>query len=57
MVGRFVGEGRTWSTVTPVVVPGFDDGKQAKAEKLVLKAAARAGLPAGAIERRPRQAE
>lgn len=50
MLGSYVGEGRTWSTVTPVVVPGFDDGKQAKAERLVHKAASRAGIPLEAIE-------
>lgn len=44
MVMRYVGESADWSTVTPVILPGFDDGKQAKAEKLVLRAIAQAGL-------------
>ncbi len=50
ILDKYVGESRTWCTVTPVVLPGFDDGKQSKAEKLVLKAAARAGLAPGVIE-------
>lgn len=50
ILDKYVGENRSWSTVTPVVLPGFDDGKQIKAEKLVLKAAARAGLASGVIE-------
>ena len=41
---------RTWSSVTPVVLPGFDDGKQEKAERLLVKAAQQAGLPVEAIE-------
>ena len=49
MVRRYVGEGRIWSTVTPVTLPGFDDGKQTKAIKLLLRSIAHAGLPIGAI--------
>ncbi len=45
MVGRYISESRNWSSVTPVIVPGFDDGKHAKAEKLLLKAIWQAGLP------------
>ncbi len=44
MVDRYVGEGEDWSTVTPVILPGFDDGKQTKAEKLLLQAVEQAGL-------------
>lgn len=36
--------------MTPVVLPGLDDGKQSKAEGLFLKAAAHAGIPIEAIE-------
>lgn len=39
-----------WSSVTPVVLPGLDDGKQTKAEKLFLKAAVQAEIPLEAIE-------
>jgi CRISPR-associated protein Csb2 len=44
MVKRYVAESKRWSSVTPVILPGFDDGKQAKAEKLLLQAIEQAGL-------------
>ena len=44
MVNRYVGEHRTWSTVTPVVLPGFDDGNLVKAENLFIKAVRQARL-------------
>ena len=44
MVERYVTESRSWSTVTPVILPGFDDGRQTKAEKLLLQAIEQAGL-------------
>jgi len=47
---RYVGEARMWRTVTPVILPGFDDAKQRKAERLFLTAAAQAGLPNSAID-------
>jgi len=50
MLERYVGEARIWCTVTPVILPGFDDGKQRKAERLLLTAAAQAGIPMSAIE-------
>lgn len=46
----YVDEARTRSTVTPVILPGFDDGKHAKAERLFLKAIAQAGIRVEAIE-------
>lgn len=49
MVDRYVGEGRIWSTVTPVVLPGFDDGKRSKALKLLLRSIKHAGLQIDAI--------
>jgi CRISPR-associated protein Csb2 len=49
MTERYVAQSRIWSTVTPVVLPGFDHGKQAKAERLLLRAARQAGLPIEAI--------
>jgi hypothetical protein len=42
---RYVREAKNWSSVTPVVLPGFDDGRHPKAEKLCLRAIAQAGLP------------
>jgi CRISPR-associated protein Csb2 len=49
IIQRYVDESQTWSTVTPVVLPGFDDGKLTKAEKLFLTAAKQAGVPVDAI--------
>lgn len=49
MVSRYVGEGRIWSTVTPVVLPGHDDGKRTKATKLVLQSIGHAGIQIDAI--------
>ncbi|MBI2265389.1 MAG: type I-U CRISPR-associated protein Cas5/Cas6 [Armatimonadetes bacterium] len=49
MVRRYVAESKSWSTVTPVILPGFDDGKQAKAEKLLLQATEQAGLRLEAV--------
>jgi CRISPR-associated protein Csb2 len=40
---RYVGTADTWATVTPVVLPGSDEGKFAKAEKLFFKALCHAG--------------
>jgi CRISPR-associated protein Csb2 len=50
VIQRYLDEARTWSTVTPVILPGFDDGKHAKAEKLFLTAAMQADLPIDAIK-------
>src|SRR5699024_9931237 len=37
MLDKYVGEHKNWSSVTPVILPGFDDGKHVKAEKLFLQ--------------------
>jgi CRISPR-associated protein Csb2 len=50
VVSAHLWQARTWSSVTPVVLPGFDDGKQAKAERLLVKAVQQAGMPVEAIE-------
>ncbi len=49
MVRRYTGEHQAWSTVTPVALPGFDDGKLVKAEKLFLKAVQQAGISVDGI--------
>ena len=49
MVRRYVGDGRTWSTVTPVILPGHDDGKRAKAAKLIRQSIKHAGFEFDAI--------
>lgn len=46
---RYINHALTWWSVTPVILPGFDDGKRQKAERLLLTAARQAGLPAEAI--------
>jgi len=62
MVRRYVEPGRSWSSVTPVILPGYDDfdggaarlaradgGRLTKAERLFLKSLAQAGIPAEAV--------
>lgn len=49
MLDRYLCENRIWSTVTPVILPGFDDGKHAKAARLLLQAVQHAGVPIEAI--------
>ena len=50
VVDLYVRESRCWYSVTPVILPGFDDGEQVKAERLFLKAVAQAGIPIAAVE-------
>jgi CRISPR-associated protein Csb2 len=50
MLERYVGEAQIWCTVTPVILPGFDDAKQRKAERLLLAAVTQAGIPISAID-------
>jgi CRISPR-associated protein Csb2 len=61
IIERYVGESETWATVTPVILPGFDDARKlrgipadkrdrpTKAERLFLKAVEQAGLPLAAV--------
>lgn len=49
MLDLYVAEQRAWSSVTPVILPGFDDGKRTKADRLFLQAVQQAGLPVEAI--------
>lgn len=46
VLGRYLPQkgATTWTTVTPVVLPGFDDGVDKKTEKLIRKALRQAGL-------------
>jgi CRISPR-associated protein Csb2 len=46
---RYTGESATWATVTPVILPGSDDGKFSKAEKLFFKALRHAGYSCNAL--------
>lgn len=45
----YIGSSHTWSTVTPVVCPGYDDRSPKKAQRLLEKAFRQAGIPAEAI--------
>jgi len=45
IVNLYCCPGYIWSSVTPVVLPGFDDGDQSKAERLLFKALQQAGIP------------
>lgn len=58
MIARYVDESRVWTSVTPVILPGYDDFKRNgsaqderpnKAERLFVKALTQAGLPLEAI--------
>jgi CRISPR-associated protein Csb2 len=49
MLDRYVGEGLQWATVTPVVLPGFDDGRRSKALKLLIQSIEHAGFPLDAV--------
>jgi len=49
MIRRYIEQARSWSSVTPLILPGFDDGRQTKAEKLVISAAGQAGISVSAI--------
>ncbi len=46
---------RVWASVTPVILPGYDDGKPAKRERLLRECLRQAGLLAAveSIESRP----
>lgn len=49
VVKRYVDESIDWASVTPVILPGRDDGKRNKAERLLLKSIGQAGLPMGVV--------
>ncbi|MCL6512758.1 MAG: type I-U CRISPR-associated protein Cas5/Cas6 [Anaerolineae bacterium] len=44
LVRRYVERSRDWVSVTPVLLPGYDDGREDKAASLVYKAIRQAGL-------------
>jgi len=50
MVRRYCDPSRIWSSVTPVVLPGFDDASPRKAERLLFKALRQAGVPIEAVQ-------
>jgi CRISPR-associated protein Csb2 len=50
VVRRYVRESSVWSTVTPVILPGYDDNNPDKTERLLRKAIEQTGLPPGLAE-------
>jgi len=58
VIRRYLAPSKTWTTVTPVILPGHDefkppkageDAKITKAERLLLKTLAQAGIPPAAV--------
>ena len=47
-VRQYTGQGRVWKSVTPVILPGRDDGRPAKTERLLRRSLEHAGLPTNA---------
>ena len=59
MIHRYVGESQTWCSVTPVILPGYDDFRTikrhdikqpTKAERLLFKCLIHAGIPIESLE-------
>ena len=48
---QYINSCKTWTTVTPVILPGHDDGNLKKAGKLLKTAFAQAGYPEEILER------
>ena len=48
---QYIASCKTWTTVTPVILPGHDDGILKKASKLLKTAFAQAGYPEEILER------
>jgi CRISPR-associated protein Csb2 len=49
VVRRYVEAATTWASVTPVALPGSDDGKPSKADKLIAKMFSHAGYALSAL--------
>ncbi len=50
VLDAYVRAAQSWFSVTPVILPGYDDGKHTKAEKLVMKAIVQAGISFECVE-------
>ncbi len=53
VLGRYVASsrgGRTWASVSPIILPGYDDGKPAKRDRLLFECLRHAGFDAEAVE-------
>src|SRR6266849_4940740 len=49
VLNRYVDHAYTWATATPVALPGCDDGKEKKTERLFMKALRHAGYSPDAV--------
>jgi len=49
VLAPYLNSAQTWFSVTPVILPGQDDHKRAKAEKLLIKAIVQAGIDFAAV--------
>lgn len=52
-IRKYTGPAKVWSTVTPVIRPGHDDGNVRKAERLLRTAFVQAGYPQELIDKIP----
>lgn len=50
VIDRYVRESRTWTSVTPIVLPGFDDCEYEKAVRLCFDALRQANLPVEGVQ-------
>jgi CRISPR-associated protein Csb2 len=50
VIRHYVRQSAVWSTVTPVVLPGYDDGNANKATRLLRKSMVQAGFPVGVAQ-------
>jgi len=46
---RYTGQSATWESITPVILPGYDDGKPAKRERILRQCLEDAGLDISAV--------
>lgn len=49
VLARYIGPSQEWATVTPIALPGCDDGKSAKRDRLFAKALKHAGYSLSAL--------
>lgn len=50
VIDRYVRESRIWTSVTPIVLPGFDDCEYEKAVRLCFDTLSQAGIPVEGVE-------
>jgi CRISPR-associated protein Csb2 len=50
VVKAYVKSSNEWMSVTPVILPGYDDGKERKRKSLFLKALRQSGIPVDIVD-------